>query len=555
MSTDNGSSNPAPRRALIMAGGGLKVAFQAGVLQVWLDEARTPDGRRLDFELADAASGGVFNLAMWCQGLSGRQIADNWRRTQPFRGISINWRHWLPVPASIFTYDGFREQVFSRTWNLDWPMITKTGRVTSFNLFNVDRQQHQVRRASQMNETALVSAVTLPLWFPPVRLEDAAGEASYIDAIFATDANIEQAIADGADEVWVIWTVSQRGRARPGFTHGYFQMIEAIANSRIRAVLDRIERNNAAISDGQPGEFQRRIGVKWLSAEVPAHYLFSLSRASMEEAVNRGVIEGRRWCRTHGLRLEPANPPTMGGQVSFREKMVGAFAFGEADPDLGARRGAGADTELSLSLTVTVPDVDAFVSDRWHSCQLDGSVRCSAFGGTRPVTDGVLELLWDQGDPTWKWLSYRVNFQDKDGNDITLFGRKNVIHKSGTVDLWSDTTTLYVHLFKGRYEAEHSPRLDDLAGSGVIRISLPAFLRQLTTFRGTAGADGGRARSLFRFSQFCLRQLWQVYGQPGGPELRPRFTPPQSHPVRRTVIGKRQPQADQTPSTSFGSVR
>ena len=27
------------KRSLIMAGGGLKVGFQAGVLQVWLDEA------------------------------------------------------------------------------------------------------------------------------------------------------------------------------------------------------------------------------------------------------------------------------------------------------------------------------------------------------------------------------------------------------------------------------------------------------------------------------------------------------------------------------------
>ena len=28
-----------PKRSLILAGGGIKVAFQAGVLQVWLDEA------------------------------------------------------------------------------------------------------------------------------------------------------------------------------------------------------------------------------------------------------------------------------------------------------------------------------------------------------------------------------------------------------------------------------------------------------------------------------------------------------------------------------------
>ena len=47
-----------PKRALILAGGGLKVGFQAGVLQVWLDETG------LQFDHADGASGGCFNLTM-----------------------------------------------------------------------------------------------------------------------------------------------------------------------------------------------------------------------------------------------------------------------------------------------------------------------------------------------------------------------------------------------------------------------------------------------------------------------------------------------------------
>ena len=54
---------PAKRRSLILAGGGLKVALQAGVLQVWLDEAG------LEFDHVDGASGGVFNLAMLCLSL------------------------------------------------------------------------------------------------------------------------------------------------------------------------------------------------------------------------------------------------------------------------------------------------------------------------------------------------------------------------------------------------------------------------------------------------------------------------------------------------------
>ncbi len=46
------------KRSLILAGGGLKVGYQAGVLQVWLDEAG------LKFDHADGASGGILNIVL-----------------------------------------------------------------------------------------------------------------------------------------------------------------------------------------------------------------------------------------------------------------------------------------------------------------------------------------------------------------------------------------------------------------------------------------------------------------------------------------------------------
>jgi len=92
-----------------MAGGGVKVAFQAGVLQVWLDEAK------VHFDHADGASGGVFNLAMWCQGMSGTQIANNWRTYRPNRGLEPNLRQlwYLPFADSLFRLRRFRRNVFS----------------------------------------------------------------------------------------------------------------------------------------------------------------------------------------------------------------------------------------------------------------------------------------------------------------------------------------------------------------------------------------------------------------------------------------------------------
>src|SRR5579884_4555789 len=91
------------KRSLILASGGLKVAFQAGVLQVWLDEAG------LSFDHADGASGGCFNLAMYVQGQSGRQIADNWRRFEPLSGLSLNLAQFdrLLFAKSLFTLDAY----------------------------------------------------------------------------------------------------------------------------------------------------------------------------------------------------------------------------------------------------------------------------------------------------------------------------------------------------------------------------------------------------------------------------------------------------------------
>jgi predicted acylesterase/phospholipase RssA len=66
-----------PKRSLMLAGGGLKIPFQAGVLQVWLDEAG------IEFDHGDGVSAACFNLAMWAQGMNGKQIADNWRHFQP----------------------------------------------------------------------------------------------------------------------------------------------------------------------------------------------------------------------------------------------------------------------------------------------------------------------------------------------------------------------------------------------------------------------------------------------------------------------------------------
>jgi predicted acylesterase/phospholipase RssA len=280
--------------ALILAGGGQKVAFQAGVLQVWLDEAK------LEFDHADGASGGLINLAMWCQGMSGTKIADNWRNYNPLRSIDPNWKQlWkLYWAASLLKYDRFRRNVLT-DWGFDWTKINNSTKEATFNLYNFSQHQLELVSPKSLTEDLLISGISLPTWFEPIEV---AGD-QYIDSVYVTDANLDEAIARGADELWIIWTVSDGGIWRNGLIAHYFQIIEAAGNGPFNVTLQRIARNNAMIESGGEGEYRRKIEVRLLKAEVPLHYLLNFSRKKMQNAVNLGVETARQWCRDQGISL------------------------------------------------------------------------------------------------------------------------------------------------------------------------------------------------------------------------------------------------------------
>src|SRR5215207_2041964 len=353
------SDNHRKKRSLILAGGGMKVAFQAGVLQVWLDEAN------LTFDHADGASGGVFNLAMYCQGMSGTEIAENWRKLSPVAGVDLNWEQYpkLFFAESLFTLERYRQNVFPG-WGLDWDRIRASEKEATFNVYNFSKHELEVLTPDRMTEDYLAACVSLPMWFPPVIID---GD-TYIDPVFITDANLEEAIRRGADELWVIWTVSERSEWNDGFVANYFQIIEVSANGHFKRMVRRIVENNAAISSGRPGEFGGHIELKILKAEVPLHYLVNLSSDRLKGAVNRGVRDARRWCVEQGIPLSSQDEPRDGDptRLRFTEEMKGYVSLGETDYDAGLRKGRESDTFIMFHLTIEVDGVSNFVADPEH---------------------------------------------------------------------------------------------------------------------------------------------------------------------------------------------
>jgi predicted patatin/cPLA2 family phospholipase len=496
-------ASPHTKRSLILAGGGIKVAFQAGVLQVWLDEAG------LTFDHADGASGGVFNLAMLCQGMTGTRIADNWRVTSPTAGISVNWRELLRLTKaeSLLTLDGYRKNIFTR-WGLDWDAIRASKLDATFNVYNFSRHRLEVLPPARMSEDHLVAGVTLPIWFPPIRVEGN----TYIDAVYVTDANIEEALARGADEIWVIWTVSERGEWHPGLVSTYFQIIEAAANGRFRRIVERIEQNNTAVAAGEPGEFGKHIELKILRAEVPIHYIIEFSADRMHETVNRGVAAARAWCAEQGITLRremrPAGTPSP-VSLAFTEDMTGHVGIGENDVQVGFAKGVRAGTPLHAHLTVKTDDVDRFITDPGHVASLSGYLRSEAFGGTLPAHDGTFNLLVDRGDPTRKEMRYRIHSEDGEGKPLTVVGVKTV-QSANPLLIWSETTTLYTRVLRGHIDPDEDPHAEVVA-AGIIRITALAFVRQLMTFRTTGPSMAARAAGLARFGILFLGKLWDVY--------------------------------------------
>ena len=477
------SAPPAgPRRALVLAGGGLKVAFQAGVLQVWLDEAG------VEFDLATGSSGGVLNLAMWTQGMSGRRIADAWRAYRPLAAASVDLADLLRG-RSLLTQDALRSTVLPR-FGLDWHAIRTSPREAAFDLFNFSTQEHEVVEPAKLTEDLLLSATALPLWFPPVRVRSD----EYIDAVFATDANLEEAIRRGATELWVVWTVSTAGRWRAGPVHGYFQMIEAMANANLRATLRRIEESNARIARGREGTYPHHVRVRVLAAEVPLHYLVELSGDRFTRAVDLGVRHARKWCAGRGIptpSVAPTGPDGAGDRrtaVSFRERMDGLV-----DGPIGGA-GVGRRSRMALELEVLVPDPAALRADPDHRARIHGDVVCPALGGRFPL-HGTFDILAEEeiGDLR---MSYRFEALAPGGRRLRFHGEKFVRHRA-PLPMWKDTTTLHLRVCEDGTEI----------AAGVLRLSPAGFLAQLASMRGHGTSGTQAAWDVARFAGFFLGRL------------------------------------------------
>ena len=244
----------------------------------------------------------------------------------------------------------------------------------------------------------------------------------------------------------------------------------------------------------------------------------SLTIAAVADRGCTHILESGPATRSQPLVEEVAQQPsrdpvtaetssTSGSGIRFTEQMKGFVALGDLDPESGQQQGKANGDRLMFELTISVDDVDRFVSDPGHQGSATGYVESDLLGGRLEVERGWFNLFVEIDDPESRQMLYRLWLRGPGGNPMTFTGVKQVRDDPG-LDVWRDTSTLYVRVFDGHLE----PGVDDgsVLAAGVITIHIPDFMEQLTTFR-TSG--DGPVGAMEGFGRLFLGQLWEVYGR------------------------------------------
>jgi predicted patatin/cPLA2 family phospholipase len=335
------------RRSLILAGGGMRVAYQAGVLAA-LEQAG------LRFHHVDGASGGTMNLSMLLGGQGSEEIGQRWRtlHQRDFSAI-LPWRDYacsLRWPA-LGSSRGLREKVFPHL-GISPDLIRRTTGITgTYNVCNFATKTAEVVEHTDVDLDLLIAAVSLPVFMPAVVRDGT----PYTDAVWIRDSNVPGAVGRGSDEIWLVWCIGNTSRYHNGLFRQYVHMIEMAANGSLLRDLDYV----AARWPDRPV----RLHVIKPAHPIPLDPAYYFDRIDAATLIDLGYQDACRYLDNPAPLPAPWEP----GITRMREAAAGAaarlilegpFALKAGSPHAGAapdRRG-GARIRLHLQVQARGPD-------------------------------------------------------------------------------------------------------------------------------------------------------------------------------------------------------
>lgn len=316
----NLSKNPEVKRSLVLAGGGMRVAYQAGVLMA-LEESG------LQFSHIDGTSGGIFNTSMLASGLTPKTMAERWRTLKLKYFVSTrkakDYLHMLKMQGYADA-DNIRKKVFPHL-GIDLKKMHANADINAtFNVCNFKTKSVEVNPNSTVKEDHLIAGVSLPLFMPAIKID----KDWYTDAVWIKDANLIESVNQGSKELWLVWAIGNSPNYLKGAFHQYVHMIEMSANGGLLEEFRYINKLNeqATASD------KVKLFVIKSQIPLPLDPDFFFNKINARELVNMGYSHAKNYLKDYKPEGEALDETASASEepeflLTFRGEYSGKIAL------------------------------------------------------------------------------------------------------------------------------------------------------------------------------------------------------------------------------------
>lgn len=279
------SNNPSEYKSLILAGGGARLAYQAGVLVALEEEG-------FSFSHFDGTSGGIFNTAMLSSGIEPKEMARRWRNVNVMNFSSLlSFKSYFSKNtfAAFGDADGIIKKVYP-TLGIDVAkMNANTSIDATFNVCNFSKKTVEVFSNRNVTLQHLVAGMSLPIFMPALKID---GD-WYTDAVWIKDANITEALTRNPKEIWLVWAIGNSHEFLNGTFNQYVHMIEISADGGLLLELEQIEKLNREKKEAE------KIILHVIKPEFPLPLDPDLmfNKINVDELINRGYADAKNYLK------------------------------------------------------------------------------------------------------------------------------------------------------------------------------------------------------------------------------------------------------------------
>jgi predicted acylesterase/phospholipase RssA len=271
------------RRSLLLAGGGVRLAYHAGVLIALEEEG-------LQFNHVDGASGGIFGTAMLASGISPKDAAARWRKLKLAGFVSmLPLKDYFSKPDMVAMggSDGIRKKIYPAL-GIDAEKIrSNTSFDATFNVCNFSKKIIEAISNNEVTTDHLVAGMSLPVFMPGVKI----GDDWYSDAVWIKDTNVTEALRRDAEEIWLVWCIGNTHDYLPDFFNQYVHMIEMSASGGLTSELEWMKQiNMERTKDGLKPVKLHLIKPKY---PLPLDPDFFLGKINADTLINMGYAAAK----------------------------------------------------------------------------------------------------------------------------------------------------------------------------------------------------------------------------------------------------------------------